>query len=160
MECNTVEYGLQRVADISLNTEEKLMEISEFLRVKATQNVVLGSYPFAILETYFPSLFLFLSSLFNYFFYFYLILNLSLTLSFLINCNRIVNTVFKDINGLVHFIHINRSNGRVIAPIIDVDSRRGSLIKQQVIIIIRLFIIHSSMTQLYSSNRNQCNAAP
>lgn len=76
-----------------------------------------------------------LSSLFIYFFHFYSILNLSLTLSFLINCNRIVNTVFKDINGLVHFIHINRSNGRVIAPIIDVDSRRGSLIKQQVIII-------------------------
>lgn len=46
VECNTVEYGVQRVAEISTNIEEKLMEISEFLRVKATQNVVLGSYPF------------------------------------------------------------------------------------------------------------------
>lgn len=46
VECNTVEYGVQRVAEISTNIEEKLMEISEFLRVKATQNFVLGSYPF------------------------------------------------------------------------------------------------------------------
>lgn len=83
IECNTLLYGVQRVAEISHKIEEKLVEISEFLRVKALQNIVLGS-------------------------------------------------VFKDINGLVHFIHINRSNGRIVVPIIDMDNKRASLIKSQV----------------------------
>lgn len=46
VECNTLLYGVQRVAEISQKIEEKLLEISEFLRVKALQNIVLGSYPF------------------------------------------------------------------------------------------------------------------
>lgn len=46
VECNTLSYGVQRVAEISTKIEEKLLEISEFLRVKALQNIVLGSYPF------------------------------------------------------------------------------------------------------------------
>lgn len=85
IECNTIEYGLQRVNEVAAGVEAQLSEFSEFLRVKATQNVVLGS-------------------------------------------------VFKDINGLVHFIHVNRSNGRVITPTISVDEKRGALIKQQVVI--------------------------
>lgn len=46
VECSTLLYGVQRVAEISTKIEEKLVEISEFLRVKALQNIVLGSYPF------------------------------------------------------------------------------------------------------------------
>lgn len=46
VECNTLLYGVQRVAEIAIKIEEKLVEISEFLRVKALQNIVLGSYPF------------------------------------------------------------------------------------------------------------------
>lgn len=46
VECNTLLYGVQRVAEISVKIEEKLTEIFEFLRVKALQNIVLGSYPF------------------------------------------------------------------------------------------------------------------
>lgn len=46
VECSTLLYGVQRVAEIATKIEEKLVEISEFLRVKALQNVVLGSYPF------------------------------------------------------------------------------------------------------------------
>lgn len=47
VECNTLQYGVQRVAEIATKIEEKLVEISEFLRVKALQNIVLGSYPFS-----------------------------------------------------------------------------------------------------------------
>lgn len=83
IECNTLLYGVQRVAEISMKIEEKLTEIFEFLRVKALQNIVLGS-------------------------------------------------VFKDINGLVHFIHINRSSGRIVVPIIDMDNKHAPLIKKQV----------------------------
>ncbi|XP_031640635.1 Hermansky-Pudlak syndrome 1 protein [Contarinia nasturtii] len=83
IECNTLLYGVQRVAEIATKIEEKLVEISEFLRVKALQNIVLGS-------------------------------------------------VFKDINGLVHFIHINRSTGRIVVPIIDPDNKRAPLIQKQV----------------------------
>lgn len=39
-------YGVQRIAEIATKIEEKLVEISEFLCVKALQNIVLGSYPF------------------------------------------------------------------------------------------------------------------
>lgn len=46
--------------------------------------------------------------------------------------NPKTNTVFKDINGLVHFIHINRSSGRIVVPIIDMDNKYASLIKKQV----------------------------
>lgn len=46
VECNTLLYGVQRVAEIATKIEEKLVEISDFLRVKALQNIVLGSYPF------------------------------------------------------------------------------------------------------------------
>lgn len=83
VECSTMEYGVQRIAEISTKIEEKLLEVSEFLRVKALQNYVLGS-------------------------------------------------VFKDINGLVHFIHINRSSGRVVIPNLDLDDKRAPLIKNQV----------------------------
>lgn len=47
IECNTLLYGVQRVAEISTKIEEKLAEVFEFLRVKALQNIVLGSYPFS-----------------------------------------------------------------------------------------------------------------
>lgn len=47
VECNTLLYGVQRVAEISIKIEEKLTEIFEFLRVKASQNIILGSYPFS-----------------------------------------------------------------------------------------------------------------
>lgn len=47
VECNTLLYGVQRVAEIAAKIEEKLTEIFEFLRVKASQNIVLGSYPFS-----------------------------------------------------------------------------------------------------------------
>lgn len=46
VECNTMQYGVQRVLEISTKVEDKLVEVSEFLRVKALQNIVLGSYPF------------------------------------------------------------------------------------------------------------------
>lgn len=46
IECSTLLYGVQRVAEIATKIEEKLVEISEFLCVKAIQNIVLGSYPF------------------------------------------------------------------------------------------------------------------
>lgn len=69
--------------EIAAGVEAHLSEFSEFLRVKASQNVILGS-------------------------------------------------VFKDINGLVHFIHVNRGNGRVITPTIDVTKKRGAFIKKQV----------------------------
>lgn len=46
VECSTLLYGVQRVAEIANKIQEKLGEISEFLRVKAIQNIVLGSYPF------------------------------------------------------------------------------------------------------------------
>lgn len=46
--------------------------------------------------------------------------------------NAIVKSVFKDINGLVHFVHMNRSNGRAIVPRIDTTTRNGMIIKQQV----------------------------
>lgn len=46
IECSTLLYGVQRVAEIATKIEEKLVEMSEFLRVKALQNIVLGSYPF------------------------------------------------------------------------------------------------------------------
>lgn len=46
--------------------------------------------------------------------------------------SSIVKSVFKDINGLVHFVHVNRSNGRVIVPPIDTTNRNGLIIKQQV----------------------------
>lgn len=42
------------------------------------------------------------------------------------------NTVFKDINGLVHFIHINRSSGRIVVPIIDMSNKHAPLIKKRV----------------------------
>lgn len=48
VECNTLLYGVQRIAEISTKVEVKLVEITEFLRVKALQNYVLGSYPFQI----------------------------------------------------------------------------------------------------------------
>ncbi|XP_055316402.1 uncharacterized protein LOC129576033 isoform X2 [Sitodiplosis mosellana] len=82
VECSTLLYGVQRVAEIATKIEEKLVEISEFLRVKAIQNIALGS-------------------------------------------------VFKDINGLVHFIHINRSSGRIVVPIIDPENKRAPLIRKQ-----------------------------
>lgn len=52
VECNTMLYGVQRVAEISVKIEEKLTEIFEFLRVKASQNIILGSYPFLNEEKY------------------------------------------------------------------------------------------------------------
>lgn len=52
VECNTLLYGVQRVAEISVKIEEKLTEIFEFLRVKASQNIILGSYPFSKEEKY------------------------------------------------------------------------------------------------------------
>lgn len=87
IECNIMHYGVQRVAEISTKVQEKLLEVKEFLCVKALQSYVLGS-------------------------------------------------VFKEINGLVHFIHINRSSGRIIVPTIDLNSKRGTLIKNQVSIFI------------------------
>lgn len=52
VECNTMLYGVQRVAEISVKIEEKLTEIFEFLQVKASQNIILGSYPFLNEEKY------------------------------------------------------------------------------------------------------------
>lgn len=78
-----MEYGLQRITEISSQVKAKIAEVADFLRVKAQQNVVLGS-------------------------------------------------IFKDINGLVYFIHINRNNGRVIIPTLDSNDKRGKLIKKQV----------------------------
>lgn len=92
VECNTLTYGVQRIADISVKVQEKLIEITDFLRVKALQNYALGS-------------------------------------------------VFKDINGLVHFIHINRSTGRIVVPSIDLSSKRGPLIKKQVNLIQSLIFV-------------------
>jgi len=45
--------------------------------------------------------------------------------------NIVLKSVFKDINGLVHFIHVNRTNGRVLIPAIDVSEKNGVIIKQQ-----------------------------
>lgn len=61
VECNTLSYGVQRIAEISTKVGEKLIEITEFLRVKALQNYVLGSYPFKF--EYFSLFFSFLDKL-------------------------------------------------------------------------------------------------
>lgn len=45
--------------------------------------------------------------------------------------NAVLRSVFADISGLVHFVHVNRTSGRVIAPSIDTSEKNGLIIKQQ-----------------------------
>lgn len=68
VECSTLLYGVQRVAEIASKIEEKLIEMSEFLRVKALQNIVLGSYPF--LKDHLHN-FTFFLKVFRFFFFFF-----------------------------------------------------------------------------------------
>lgn len=46
VECNTMEYGVQRITEITAKIQEKLHEVCEFLAAGSPQNFALGSYPF------------------------------------------------------------------------------------------------------------------
>lgn len=53
MECNIMEHGIQRVSEISAMVESKLIEVGDFLLVKAEQFCTMGSYPFINLSLYY-----------------------------------------------------------------------------------------------------------
>lgn len=68
-----MEHGIQRVKEISDMVENRLLQFSDFLRVKAQRNCSMATY-------------------------------------------------LEEFPGLVHFLHIDRSTGRIIAPYITNES--------------------------------------
>lgn len=46
VECNTMEYGVQRITEITAKIQEKLLEGCDFFAAESPQNFALGSYPF------------------------------------------------------------------------------------------------------------------
>lgn len=58
---------------------------------------------------------------------------------------NIVKSIYKEINGLVHFAHVNRSNGRALVPRIDTTHRNGTIIKQQVTYEYKVFVYYMQL---------------